>query len=207
MDTIPFPPITSPQEFADKFEDRYCTHLTGVRRGDTGWTLAAKKALKDMATDLGLDCYPNLELDRKERLGEFLFDFLWLNRRPDSPRYGIAELAAELEWKNLEAVGYDFEKLILAKGPLRFLLCDPWRKGEEARLLPELSTRLMRYRDHRIGETYLIATTSWNREDRLLHLTFYVWRCETAGTQTSIDFQGLLERPWKQISLAESLQR
>lgn len=199
MDTIPFPPVLSPQEFAETFEERYCTHLRGVQAGDTGWTIAAKQALKDMANDLRLDFYPNLELDPKECLGEFLFDFLWLDRRADSPRYGVAELAAELEWKNLEAIGYDFEKLILAKGPLKFLLCDPWRKGEGAKFLPELCKRLRRYRDHRNGESYLVAQTSWNRDTRMLLLTFHCWSCEISGTQTNIDFQPLPDREWNRI--------
>ena len=201
MDSTPFPPLFSSESFADEFEVAYCQALNGVPKGNSAWTTAAKRALEHMASceHRKLTVYSSLHKRQEDRRGEFLFDLLWVDRNRESPRYGIAELAAELEWGNLEQVCYDFEKLILAKGPLKFLLFDPYRKGEENQFREKLYSTLNSYFDHRKDETYIMATTSWDEPNRMLTLSFWYWKCSVPGKQKTIELTEMREREPQKI--------
>ncbi|HUI81187.1 MAG TPA: hypothetical protein VLY24_24850 [Bryobacteraceae bacterium] len=81
---------------------------------------------------------------------EFLVDVMWYN--PDTHR---PDAVFESEWKSIDEILYDFQKLLYLKCPLKVLICDP-APAHRPRLIPGLIELLKRYPDHVAGEQYVV---------------------------------------------------
>lgn len=85
----------------------------------------------------------------------------------------------------LHDIGYDFEKLILAKAPLKFLMYD-LNPRIERNIEGELKRRLQRYSDYLEGECYITAGCSWDADTRLVTLRMSYWQCGHSGHQSEL---------------------
>jgi hypothetical protein len=181
-------PLLSASEFAKEFFRSLQDTLAVVEDSNKSlkpWTAGVKEALRRMGKKRNLCVYPSPE---RWYESEYLLDLIWLDERKSSPRRGVVELAAEIEWGRVDDVRYDFEKLILVKAPLKLMVCDPWSGNDAEELLPTLSRSLEFYADHRRGETYLVADLEWNGAKRQLALRSYVWEPTADGRPEGPEF-------------------
>lgn len=134
-----------------------------ARSEQTAWTDALKLVLKEDGNALGCESLYRLKGD--DSSSEFLLDFVWWKR------FGTSEgalLACESEFGNprgrsndVEAIGFDFWKLMTFKAPVKMMVFDVISGGDREREILRLLTAFMRsYIAHIEGELYLFVDTS-----------------------------------------------
>jgi len=134
------------------FEERIYAYPSG-RTSYGEWTAAVNVALRGLGETRGEIVYCS---DGKPLFGEYLVNIMWWNPatfRPDA--------VFESEWKGIEEILYDFEKLLYLKCSLKVLICDP-PLGQRDRLISELVNRIKRYPDHVAGERYIVINVKGN---------------------------------------------
>jgi hypothetical protein len=82
----------------------------------TPWTEVFKQAMEDIALNRNLMCRPS----NNDRSGEFLWDVTWFNPSSDQP--WMPYMVCEIEWKDNDAVLYDFKKLLATCSPFAIIV-------------------------------------------------------------------------------------
>ena len=127
------------------------TSLPG--KGDAEWTTAVKRAL--------------MELGKKNEYSvcgfppgcdpEWLYDMVWF--RNDSSHY-LREigLVLESEWqKDPEAISYDFEKLLIAKSPIKVMVFQDFKANSVPQLWSLLERGIRTFKTEPVNEKYILA--------------------------------------------------
>ena len=96
---------------------------------NTNYTETIKIALGDLGEDFGYKVCTST----KDKIfnGEWLYDLVWYKENEEGFLLEVP-LVVESEWdKNLKALKFDFEKLLLAKSPLKLMICQANETDEE----------------------------------------------------------------------------
>ena len=117
--------------------------------GRANSTVAIKRALTDLGCASGYDVCPD-DCDP-----QWLYDLVWY--RNDDGRLKRVGLVLESEWdRHWGGIKYDFEKLLVAKAPLKVMVFDGTQEG-----VPELwelmEGSIRSYEAVPTGERYILA--------------------------------------------------
>jgi hypothetical protein len=120
--------------------------------GDKKWTAAIKRALMEIGKRNKYEvCGFPPECEK-----EWLYDMLWYRNEPPGHLREIG-LVLESEWeKNLYAIRTDFEKLLIAKSPIKVFVFQDFKKNL-AQLWSLLETGIGTFKTEPANETYILA--------------------------------------------------
>lgn len=180
--------------------DEVAKELKGKMSNRT-WTQKILSELADMPARVmgdGVVAYPNKDA------GEWLFDMVWCrNENTGCEYYTLREidLVLESEWShNVEDVRYDFEKLLIAKSPLKVLIADDYRRAgteSDGCVTEMIEEELRSFSPALPSETYLVAlyqgdggVFKYRRYELVSHGGVKEWR------RTDYDGQSWLETPF-----------
>lgn len=150
------------------------------RAGNEVWTSRLKAILNEIALDvnetLESGVIEAIYTGSAKETREFLYDVIWWYRSKDDPSVECLALAAEIEWASFwwgrpgealsshvrDRVIEDFDKLVVAKAPLKLMMFCTSRTGTEESHEPmqhfvfaEIDKYIKRYKHLIPGETYL----------------------------------------------------
>ena len=155
-------PTTVPQSIQDQVIERIKTLPQQLERGrrDGEWTIALKRRLGDLGKENGWQV--STAGFQGEFDGEWLFDLAWFRNTQVYPHH-ILELGLvlESEWlRDHYEIKYDFEKLLVAKAPLKVMIFQD-NGNEDDKTLPELWAMLeagiRSFQTGSEGEKYILA--------------------------------------------------
>lgn len=127
--------------------------LTG--RGDGEWTVTIKRALISLGVKNGYNVCAAGFPDECER--EWLYDLVWYRNDPPEHLREIG-LVVESEWaKNVHAVKYDFEKLLVAKSPIKVMVFQDFKDSSIEQMWSLLEKGIHTFKAEAAGEKYLLA--------------------------------------------------
>jgi hypothetical protein len=87
----------------------------------------------------------------------WLYDLVWYRNKSEGELHlSHVELALECEWKNLEHIRVDFEKLLLAKAPIKIMVFKADSNAIEG-TFEFLNTAIESFDQTSTGETYFFA--------------------------------------------------
>lgn len=99
----------------------------------------------------------------------WLYDFVWYSNCSAERHLSEVPLVLESEWGNLEAIRYDFEKLLLAKAGLKVMVFEAADHAAIAIIESFLRQGIRRFTKRSDGETYLFA--AFNNDARRFEIS------------------------------------
>lgn len=120
---------------------------------DSAWTYAIKCGLLKLGQHHGFSvCASGLDCER-----EWLFDMVWYKNDPQKRLQEIG-LVMECEWdKKPDGIRYDFEKLLVAKSPIKLMVFQDNGDGNLPELLSQLENGIRAFKGEQSNETYILA--------------------------------------------------
>lgn len=91
-----------------------------------------------------------------ESNSEWLYDVTWLAWSTDGSVALDVPLVLESEWKR-SGIGYDFDKLLLARAQLRVMVFETVNRGQSETITSGLLRRIAAFAPSRPGDRYLFA--------------------------------------------------
>ena len=120
---------------------------------DARWTKLIKLGLRSLGQELGHD----VSAFGLEKSSEWMFDLMW-SRQTEDDYFERVALAVEIEWKmDEENIFRDFEKLLVAKAPLKLMVFQQASKGGVAARVKNLTRAIRKFKGKFASERYLIA--------------------------------------------------
>ncbi len=120
---------------------------------DLRWTAEIKRRFANLGESLGFNFLP------KACEPQWLFDFIWFKNDAKHVNCLFKELdmVLESEWaKYLDDVVFDFQKLLIAKAPLKVMIFQSWDHDVISRF-ERLREEIESFEPKIPGETYLLA--------------------------------------------------
>ena len=135
------------------------------------WTHRLLIEMGRVAEDFGFSVCPTFEKSRnsgryRTRDPEWLYDLIWFenNKAGDVCSLKDVKLVLECEWSHYTSdVQYDFEKLLVAKAPLKVLIAEDWQESES--VIDMVTREVSGFSNTSKGECYLIALYNGNTFD------------------------------------------
>ncbi len=116
---------------------------------DSGWTAKIKKGFLELGKKFDYETCPD-ECNR-----QWLYDLIWFKNNEYNHLVELS-LVLESEWsKNIYEIKYDFEKLLVAKAPIKVMICQ--ENGNVEDLIKMFNLGIDYYSKKDCCETYLIA--------------------------------------------------
>ncbi|HQY04816.1 MAG TPA: hypothetical protein PLQ52_02010 [Lacunisphaera sp.] len=130
-------------------------------RSRSDWTQAVKKSFTKLGLAHHWGICANVSIKHEDVHKEWLFDLTWFSS-PEN-RLNKLGLVLESEWeKGIEAIKYDFEKLLIARAPYKVVLFDA-TDMERPRFINELKEIVRGYSEHAANEVYFLAAYNGGR--------------------------------------------
>jgi hypothetical protein len=132
-------------------------------------TKAVKIVLRRKGKKLGLQTFPDNDKRLGKPRGEWLFDLVWWDDRPNRKRI---VMAMESEWTtDVNGIVHDFEKLLSVKSPLKLMIYKVRPKTARA-VREKIQTYLQEYTQHVRGERYIFCEfqSGWHCSAYLFHV-------------------------------------
>jgi hypothetical protein len=123
-------------------------------KGDGEWTKAIKRSLITLGKNKGYNICTSGFPEECER--EWLFDLVWYRNDPPEHLREIG-LIVESEWSfDLAYVKFDFEKLLIAKSPLKVMIFQDL-KDNSTQICSLLETGIRSFQTEPANEKYILA--------------------------------------------------
>lgn len=131
--------------------------LTDRGVDNTVWTHCIKLKLCQAGQALGYYVCTSGVTQANRR--EWLFDQVWMNWTPNTPRQlQHVGLAVECEWDtNEDEIFYDFEKLLVARAYVRLMIFQAPTAQDVHRLFGLLRHKTQGFTQHQSGDYYMLA--------------------------------------------------
>ena len=127
--------------------------IIGSNRSNTVWTSVIKKVVAEQGVSLKHSvCTSGFggEYDP-----EWLYDLVWYREDAEKHLSGVY-LVLECEWQtDYNAMKYDFEKLLLAKAPVKIMVFQHWN-AKKAEIFGRLKESIVRFASAMPDETYVL---------------------------------------------------
>ena len=134
---------------------------SGILKGNKTWTQEIKRILGELGTNKGYMIATSGFRDEFE--SEWLYDLVWYYENENKMLVSVP-LVMESEWQSkLDAVKFDFEKLLLANAELRLMICQckEWQTEE---YLDYFRKAIINYKLGNPSDTFLIALLDTDSE-------------------------------------------
>jgi hypothetical protein len=118
----------------------------------------------------GLGCDNGYEVCGAGFDSQWLYDLVWY-KNDEKKMLESVQLVLESEWNtSLEAIKYDFEKLLIANAEMKVMICEAKSSDMLNKLFEYFENAIKGYRLGKSGERYLIAILdeNWDFNWRLL---------------------------------------
>ena len=139
------------------------------------WTAAIKDCMYTVGDNEGFGVCPALSHQNKE---EWLYDLIWYKNTDNHTHLKEIILVLESEWDSTpEAIRRDFEKLLVAKAPIKVMIFEKHWIGT----LDFLKTGIEIFEQKNNEEVYILAEfIAGPPSDR--GFKFHVWNCQAKDT-------------------------